>query len=593
MSENNKTNIAEFSKISVGSEVNIEAWWLDTLSTNDKWKLKNMVPGASASYYTVSWLPMVDELSPVSSVKWERWKNYVKRLAYFIIESDKTNVNKTSSLALYCREIRALAEWLCFSCRLNGVEDITKQHIYAYEDRLSGFGLTVNSVEMKLSIFTYMYLLRDEIGAGLNFSPYIAGVRGIAKRIGRKGSHTKTIFPKEFLGLIEYSIQNVAHSEKTLYLLDRYLYYNKNMKEARLSRLFKSNHGIETLEFKQQVRVLYASAIVIVLSLTAMRKHEASSITYEDALNSMDSEGYLTGKVHKTAGTETGRKTSRPVPQEVIDAVSVIVALTKERRSISKNKSTLLLKLPFNYGTKEGDEADECINTSTLYSLFNTLSKRAGFEWKLRPHMLRRAFSMMWAWRFEIGDLEYLSNLLFHNNYLYTLSYVEDEDVLEFLDDEVRQYTYDYFENIFLGNVSIAGGISSTISKYKRIFRSRFNVVTPERVAFFVDNIIDRHGYRVIPNADGFCFISSGRGARAKCSTDGRTENYSNRSEVTCTKCPNFGVDKSRKEYWKRRLDSHAKVLSYYQSGMMYDAAKVGMKSAENLIRLIDIEDEL
>jgi integrase len=589
MSEKNKTNITEFSKISDGSEVNIEAWWLDASSTDDKWKLKNMVPGASASYYTVGWLPMVDELTPVSSIKWKRWKNYVKRLAYFIIESDKTNVNKTSSLALYCREIRALAEWLCFSCRLNGVEDITKQHVSAYEDRLSSFGLTVGSVEVKLSIFTYMYLFRDEIGAGLNFSPYIGGLRGSAKRIGKKGAHTKTIFPNEFLGLIDYSIQNVDNSKKILDMLHCYLYYNKNLGDARLSRLFKRNHGIGTMEFKQQVRVLYASAIVIILSLTAMRKHEASSITYEDALNSIDSEGYLTGKVHKTAGTETGRKTSRPVPQEVIDAVSVIVALTKERRSISKNKSTLLLKLPFDYGTKEGNSVDECINTSSLYGLLNTLNKRAGFEWKLRPHMLRRAFSMMWAWRFEIGDLEYLSNILFHNNYLYTLSYVEDEDVLEFLDDEVREYTYDYFENIFLGNISVAGGISSTISKYKRIFRSRFNVVTPDRVAVFVENIIDRHSYRVIPNADGFCFISSGRGSRAKCSTDGRTENYTNRSEETCTKCPNFGVDKSRKEYWKKRLDAHGKVLSYYKSGMMYDAAKEGMKSAENIIRLIDI----
>jgi len=590
MSKNNKTKISEFSKISVGSEVNIEAWWLDASSTDDKWKLKNMVPGASASYYTVGWLPMVDELTPVSSIKWERWKNYVKRLAYFIIESDKTNVNKTSSLALYCREIRALAEWLCFSCRLNGVEDITKQHVSAYEDRLSSFGLTVGSVEVKLSIFTYMYLFRDEIGAGLNFSPYIGGLRGIAKRIGKKGAHTKTIFPNQFLGLIDYSIQNVANSEKILDLLDSYLYYNQNLGDARLSRLFKRNHGIGTMEFKQQVRVLYASAIVIILSLTAMRKHEASAITYEDALNSIDSEGYLTGKVHKTAGTETGRKTSRPVPQEVIDALSVIITLTKVRRSASNNYSTLLLKLPFDYGTKEGNSVDECINTSTLYGLLNTLNKSAGFEWKLRPHMLRRAFSMMWAWRFEIGDLEYLSNILFHNNYLYTLSYVEDEDVLEFLDDEVREYTYDYFENIFLGNVSVAGGISSTISKYKRIFRSRFNVVTPDRVAIFVENIIDRHSYRVIPNADGFCFISSGRGSRAKCSTDGRTENYTNRSEETCTKCPNFGVDKSRKEYWKKRSEAHSKVLSYYKSGMMYDAAKEGMKSAENIIRLIDIE---
>lgn len=160
--------------------------------------------------------------------------------------------------------------------------------------------------------------------------------------------------------------------------------------------------------------------------------------------------------------------------------------------------------------------------------------------------------------------------------------------MLEFLDEEVRQYTFEYFENLFLGRSSVAGGISSTISKYKRVFLAKFNVITPERVSDFVETIIDRHGYRVIPNADGYCFINSARGSRAKCSTDGRTENYSNRNEISCAQCPNFGVDNSRKEYWLKRSEAHKKVMSYNENGLLHDAAKEGVKRAENIVRLIE-----
>lgn len=250
------------------------------------------------------------------------------------------------------------------------------------------------------------------------------------------------------------------------------------------------------------------------------------------------------------------------------------------------------LELPFSYGLKEGQEPDDTISTNKLYRMFDILSEAAGLDYKVRPHMMRRAFSLMWSWRFDVGDLEYLSNILYHNDYRYTIAYVDDEDVEEFLDDGFREYTHDYLERIFLGDVSVAGGISSTLSKYKRIFHARFSVATPDRVSDFVDSIMMKHEYRVIPNADGYCFISRGRGSRAKCSTNGRKVNYANRSEITCASCPNFGVDSTRREYWMHRRDAHIKVMSYHENekGMMYEAASEGVKRAETIVRLIDRE---
>ncbi|WP_084286497.1 tyrosine-type recombinase/integrase [Halomonas halodenitrificans] len=569
-----------------------EIWWLDADSTPDKWRLKQMVPGSSSSYFTVNWPPVSRDITPASAHRWKWWQGYSQRLACSIMESDKTDVSKTSTLSIYCREVRAIAEWFCFSCGLSSVQEVNRKHIDAYEQYLSNAGLAVNTVSLKLSVLSYMFTLSREVGDGLVFSPYMNDITGVAKKIGRKGQHTKTIFPKHFLGLIDFALEKVADSERVIDLLGGYLAVGENVSRRIRGRKVEAQLGVSVAQLKKEVRLLYCSAILVIMALTAMRKHEASSISYDDAIASISSEGYISGVVHKTAGTQTGQRTSRPVPKEVINSLSIIVELTNKTRAVSSNSDRLLLDLPFGYGIRKGEKHDDTISTNKLYKLFDFFSEEAGFDCKLRPHMMRRAFSMMWSWRFDVGDLEYLSSILYHNDYRYTKSYVDDEDVEEFLDSGVREYTHDYLERVLVGDVSVVGGINSTLRKYKRIFHAKFHLISPDRVSDFVDSVVARHKYRVIPNADGYCFINPGRGSRAKCSSNGRKEDYSNRSEVTCASCPNFGVDSTRREYWMRRRDAHIKVMSYHEheKGLMYEAASEGAKRAEGIVRLIDRE---
>jgi len=193
---------------------------------------------------------------------------------------------------------------------------------------------------------------------------------------------------------------------------------------------------------------------------------------------------------------------------------------------------------------------------------------------------------MIWTWRFEIGDLDYLSRFLYHNTNLFTEIYVDDPDVYDFLPEEMQRYTAKVFEQAFLGEKNMEGGIKTALSRYQRLIEQKIKVIEPELINIFIDKIIKKFNYQVIPNADGYCFMSTGRGLRAKCSTDGKTPNFANRSERTCSSCPNFGVDEGHIEYWIKRKDAHQIVLNNSKDQLMIDSARRAVQRIENIISM-------
>ena len=80
--------------------------------------------------------------------------------------------------------------------------------------------------------------------------------------------------------------------------------------------------------------------------------------------------------------------------------------------------------------------------------------------------------------------------------------------------------------------------------------------------------------------------MAKGRGFRAKCSTDGQNPNYANRNEKHCSSCPNFGVDKSRVEYWTARKNAHQIVTEKSSDEMLIKASREGIAIAEKIIAL-------
>jgi hypothetical protein len=486
--------------------------------------------------------------------------------------------------------IRAICEFFCFARHCTCVSDIHKSDIDAYESYLANKELTRSYVAECLRNLRRFWTHKTDIDEGMTFDPYPSTVKVslLAKKLGCKNGHTSTLKPEKGLGLLNHALCLVRDSESTLERFDVYMELKNS--HAKPSSEFKCRFGQTGKSFIQEVKSLYGAAITLVLGLSAMRKHEANQIEYEEAKALVDGEkDILTGRVYKTAGTQTGRVTERKVVKEVQEAIEVIIRLTRPRRDVSGSK-LLLLRLPFYNCVSGGKTPCHELVTSSLYRVLDAFAKDASYEdGKLRPHMFRRFFAMMWAWRFEVGDLHYLSKLLYHNGYEFTKAYTEDENVWKFMPEEMKQLTYDLFEKILTGAKKIVGGFSRTIEHYIKLLQANVTIVTPEQIETFVISLLERSEYIVMPAADGFCFMSKSQAKRAKCTTNGELPNYANRSEELCSICGNFGVTDDRKPYWQARYDAHEKIYENARTETLKYAAKKGMQLCKRMLNEINL----
>ena len=563
--------------------------WLKGSPTSDKWEFKEFLAGQYACRLSMYWVPTFNVTSASARARWYVWKTYGKSLCTYIFDEDE-NDGKTSSYKNFSVIIRAICEFFCFTRHCSSVSDIQKSDIDAYESYIASKELTKNYVAECIRNLRRFWTHRTDIEDGMTFDPYpsIVNVSLLAKKLGCKNGHTSTLKPEKGLGLLNHALCLVGDSERVLERFDVYMELKNS--HANPSAEFKCRFGQTSKNFIQEVRALYGAAIVLVFGLSAMRKHEANQTRYEEvkglAYGEVDT---LTGRLHKTARTQTGRVTERKVVKEVQDAIKVIIRLTRPRREESGSEF-LLLRLPFHNSIRTDHIPCNELATQSMYKVLDNFAKDAGYEdGKLRPHMFRRFFAMMWAWRFETGDLHYLSKLLYHNGYEFTKAYTEDEDVWAFMPEEIKQLTHDLFEKLLTGAKKIVGGFSRTIEHYIKLLQANVTIITPEQIETFALSLLERSEYIVMPAADGFCFMSKSRAKRAKCSTNGELPNYANRCEELCAICGNFGVTDDRKPYWQVRHDAHEKTYKSARTATLKDAAKKGMVLCKRVLNEISL----
>lgn len=553
--------------------------WLKNSFEDDVWYLREFLSGEHGGRMTVTWMPARAEVDQVG--RWNYWKNYGKRVAYWAMESDSIACNKASSLAVLAREIRSLCEWLCFHRKCLDIQSVTQSDVASYERYVESLGLAENSVMSKLYLLSYFWELSDVVGEGLSFAPYFGqgDLKKIAKRIGTPNGRTPTLYPMEFFEVLNAALECMGRSSEIIGLLETYLECSEG--KCRSFR-FKRATGVPASVFIAEARELYGACLVVLFSLLGLRKHELAGITYRNVCDLLESDSTeIEGVVHKTSGTLTGRITKRASIDEVKVAFRVVGLLTDAtRKSVTTN--AFFLRLPLKHSASKNPCYE--LTPNALYRLLDGFASSAGVNRKLRPHMFRRAFSLLWSWRFEVGDLSQLSKLLYHNNEAFTKFYTEDEDVWQFLPDAEQSITFEILEKAMLGNINIVGGFGATIRRYQRLLTAKVEMVTPERVESFVRKLVDRFDYTVIPNNDGYCFINAARGHQAKCSTDGKNANYANRDETKCACCPNFGVDDSRMGYWESRKKHHSAVLNSSSIDKLVKASQQGVERAEKVL---------
>ena len=276
---------------------------------------------------------------------------------------------------------------------------------------------------------------------------------------------------------------------------------------------------------------------------------------------------------------------SPAVIQEVKDALNVILELTKYTKEKS-GLETILLKLPFSHSVNGTGEKSFYLTTNGLYMVLRYFANSAKFNRvDLRPHMFRRAYAMLWTWRYEIGDLEELRLMLKHNSLNFTQKYTDDENVWEFMGKNEQDLAFDLLNRAFQRKIVVAGKMSETLERYSRIIQAKSTLLDAVTIADHIDDIIINTGLRVVAHADGFCFINHTSLENALCRTEGIGLDPVKRKDTICMNCPNFATDNSRKPYWEKRIKLHQVVVESSKNEQLIEGSKQFIKKAEKILK--------
>ena len=563
--------------------------WLLNNYEDDVWKLKPHIHSDDNSRYTVNWnIFDINEYIGVFN-RWDYWKSAAKELAYWIMNAPTNKCKTTSSLANFCRSIREIYEWLCFERKCFSLSEVKQEDITSFIEHVAAKKLTESTVLNKLIVISYVYSHRKYLSESFKFNQKKKKkITALAKAYSIENGHTPTLYPQEIFGLLNHALKLVKESKLTLQLFDKYMKIHSDTSMAHRSmylRFFKLT-GVKSSDLQRQVRALYGAATTIILILLAERKHELSLTKEEDVIDLLNKDlDILVGLEMKTAGTITGKKTERAVIQEVKDALKVILELTKYTKEKS-GLETILLKLPFSHSVNGTGEKSFYLTTNGLYMVLRYFANSAKFNRvDLRPHMFRRAYAMLWTWRYEIGDLEELRLMLKHNSLNFTQKYTDDENVWEFMGKNEQDLAFDLLNRAFQRKIVVAGKMSETLERYSRIIQAKSTLLDAVTIADHIDDIIINTGLRVVAHADGFCFINHTSLENALCRTEGIGLDPVKRKDTICMNCPNFATDNSRKPYWEKRIKLHQVVVESSKNEQLIEGSKQFIKKAEKILK--------
>jgi len=565
-------------------------WLIDSTINDDVWIFKPYKYAELQSKLKFYWKPVFEVESSSHQIMWDVWKNFGKSLSIDYFENHHI---VSSSKKGFVQSVKTLISFFAIEREVMSPSDVSLSDVAALETYIHQKNASYSYVTELLRIFRSFFLNETSYLKGLSFDPYpdyINPLSRVAKRISKPNGHTETLYPKVGLSLLNHALKKISEGDDILKRYDDYLGLKKGgFKNA--YKIYRDKYSETFKELKRQVDVLYASSIVVVLSLTAMRKHEMNHIKLGEAESLLNGElDVLTGRVFKTARTSTGKRTERKVIKELKDALSIVHSLTLPMRVKNKSKFLFLRLVHGDGHSIKSKNGRVELSESVLYRLLDVFSTDAGYiDGTLRPHMFRRFFSLMWAWRFETGDMEYLADLLFHNGQEFTKAYTSDEGVWEFITEDLKSLTREVLENALLGEKNIYAGFSKSIQRYQNIIKSSVHVVGVAKAEVIAERLVGEMGYMIMPASDGYCFMSLSRASRAKCG-NGSLPDYSQRSEKLCLACPNFGVPLDRKEHWQRRYYAHKKTFETTGNLELKTASKEGMRKIQRFLDLMSEE---
>ncbi|WP_349999138.1 hypothetical protein [Stenotrophomonas lacuserhaii] len=436
--------------------------------------------------------------------------------------------------------------------------------------------ISSSSVDSKLSAFRALWMMRTTLGFefSVKIYPRRGDVRAAARRVGVPNGRTRTLAPYYYFKLLDESIRMVSGGPDVLQRLEKYL------EEGRPRR----SGGNALIK---EARLLYGACCIVILSLHADRKHQVASISVGQAVSAVDSGLDLAGRVFKVSNGCGGEPTDAPVIPELRMALQVLLRMTG---GSDVDAELPLFRVPVMDQTLKRTPSDP-LDSPAIYRLIQGFARHVGIDVILRPHMFRRAFSMIYIWRYELGDMDCLKRILRHRNFKHTLAYVEGDDVFQFASDSRKELAYHLMERAMSGAEVFAGGFGSLLARLARRLRSSTVVLGPEQVDDWLRPSFDRGEVHLRPGPQGYCVIVGDRGRKAACSTSLPEADLVNRTDQHCAGCSNFLATGAFKDYWQRSLDVHQKVLDSSGLEVVRINALAGVCAAKRILSQFGGED--
>lgn len=564
----------------VGEEDAALPSWLRAGSHDLCWYFFPEVKGYSPSHYTVGWSlgrVLGDDQSPHE----DYWRGIGQRIVVAYVESLDSAAKRVTTIVNFARAVRSLVGWACWERKCSALSQFSKDDLQAYEGYIETLGLTRGHVEIRLGVMRTLWLLRDHLPEAIGFAPYRGRgeLKRATKRLGRPDGRTATLKPAYFFRLLDHALSVLESGEVWVERGEAYAQFRENIE--RPSRKAPSL-GVSAQTILDKNRELYGSCAVVVLSLLAPRKHEIANYVIGDArrLIEDDAGGILSGRVTKSSNGSGGRETERPVIPELKKAIELVMRIVGA--SDSNDEDALFrTSLLDSYRTKH---IGEPLDTGQIYRLIEFSAKCAGVPIKVRPHMFRRAFSMIYMWRYEFGDLAHLSRFLHHNDLKHTVAYVSGDDIREFMSDAEKELGRSIMERALVGKEAFGGGFGGWLERFARRLRARVSVIRPEHVEDWIQARVSDESFSIKPGPHGYCVIFRDRGAKAACSTGGNAPNYGNRTDQHCACCGNFLLTSRSVGYWEASLDAHGRVLKSSRIKVMKAAAKEAVDAAKRML---------
>ncbi|MGO2353988.1 MAG: hypothetical protein ACTH58_04550 [Marinomonas foliarum] len=558
--------------------------WLISGVNEPSWRFKPHIETDELSKYTINWF-YDDTLE--SDSQWVYWVDRAKEQLICRMENFKKRTLTTSSLVGYARSLRAFFKFIFIERRCMFLEDISISDIDAYKQCLLDRDIKRSTTEGLLLPIADLYSMRESLQESLDFDPFIdQSLFTYAKKLSKSNSHTETLLPREIFFVLNKALKLIKNSDKTLQLLDSYMELRDGGKKNDPSKIFAKLFGITASKLIMDVNILYGAALTITFLLTAERKHEAALRDTDDLAKLLNRElDVLYGLEKKTSGSLSGKKTEVAVISEVIDAFRVIMRITEYKRKESGEKK-VLLKTPLQHSVKSGNKKSYYLHTASIYHLLKCFTKSIGLEeLNLRPHMFRRAYSMLWMWRYEIGDMAELSIMLKHNNLFFTKKYTDDENIWHFMPEVEQAMAFDILNRSFQKKITISGGASNTLERYGRLIQAKSRILDPVVIADFVDSMVKQEELKIISHANGYCLITSKSKGESRCLDDKGELSDAKREEKRCVGCPNFGIDDNRREYWEKRIELHQKVVNHSENKSLVESSEQFIEQAKLYIK--------